>query len=37
MRLMVHTDHALRFLTYLALKKDGLATIAEIAATYGII
>ncbi|MGC2813040.1 MAG: Rrf2 family transcriptional regulator [Bradyrhizobium sp.] len=36
MRLTVHTDYALRLLMYLALKKDGLATIAEIAATYDI-
>src|SRR5579863_9563216 len=36
MRLTVYTDHALRLLMYLALKKDGLATIAEIAATYDI-
>jgi Rrf2 family nitric oxide-sensitive transcriptional repressor len=36
MRLTVYTVHALRLLMYLALKKDGLATIAEIAATYDI-
>ena len=30
------TDYALRLLIYLALKKDGLTTIAEIAATYDI-
>jgi len=36
MRLSVYTDYALRLLMYLALKKDGLATIAEIAATYEI-
>jgi Rrf2 family nitric oxide-sensitive transcriptional repressor len=36
MRLTVYTDYALRLLMYLALKKDGLATIAEIAATYDI-
>jgi Rrf2 family transcriptional regulator, nitric oxide-sensitive transcriptional repressor len=36
MRLTVHTDYALRILMYLALKKDGLATIAEIATTYDI-
>ena len=36
MRLTVHTDYALRILMYLALKKDGLATITEIAATYDI-
>jgi Rrf2 family nitric oxide-sensitive transcriptional repressor len=36
MRLTVHTDYALRLLMYLALKKPGLATIAEIATTYDI-
>jgi Rrf2 family transcriptional regulator, nitric oxide-sensitive transcriptional repressor len=36
MRLTVYSDYALRLLMYLALKKDGLATIAEIAATYDI-
>jgi Rrf2 family nitric oxide-sensitive transcriptional repressor len=36
MRLTVHTDYALRMLMYLALKQDGLATISEIAARYGI-
>jgi Rrf2 family transcriptional regulator, nitric oxide-sensitive transcriptional repressor len=36
MRLTVHTDYALRLLMYLALKNDGLATIAEIAVTYDI-
>ncbi len=36
MRLSVYTDHALRLLMYLALKKDGLATVAEIAETYDI-
>ena len=36
MRLTVYTDYALRLLMYLALKKEGLATIAEIAATFGI-
>ena len=36
MRLTVYTVHALRLLMYLALKKDDLATIAEIAATYDI-
>ena len=36
MRLTVHTDYALRLLMYLALKQDGLATIAEIAVTYDI-
>jgi Rrf2 family nitric oxide-sensitive transcriptional repressor len=32
----VYTDYALRLLMYLALKDDGLATIAEIAKSYGI-
>ena len=36
MRLTVHTDYALRMLMYLAVKQDGLATISEIAARYGI-
>lgn len=36
MRLTVHTDYALRVLMYLALKEDRLATIAEIATSYGI-
>ena len=36
MRLTIHTDYALRLLMYLALKKEGLTTIAEIAATYDI-
>jgi Rrf2 family nitric oxide-sensitive transcriptional repressor len=36
MRLTVYTDYALRLLMYLALKEDGLATIAEIAKSYGI-
>jgi Rrf2 family nitric oxide-sensitive transcriptional repressor len=36
MRLTVHTDYALRLLMSLALKKDGLAIIAEIAAIYDI-
>ena len=36
MRITVHTDYALRLLMYLALKKDRLATIAEIAASYDI-
>jgi Rrf2 family nitric oxide-sensitive transcriptional repressor len=35
-RLTVHTDYALRVLMYLALKEDRLATIAEIAKSYGI-
>lgn len=36
MRLTVHTDYALRVLMYLALKEDRLATISEIAKSYGI-
>lgn len=36
MRLTVYTDYALRLLMYLAVKNDGLATIGEIAASYGI-
>jgi len=36
MRLTVYTDYALRMLMYLALKDDGLATIEEIAESYGI-
>jgi Rrf2 family transcriptional regulator, nitric oxide-sensitive transcriptional repressor len=36
MRLTVYTDYALRLLMYLALKEDGLATIAEVAKSYGI-
>ena len=36
MRLTVYTDYSLRLLMYLALKDDGLATIAEIAESYGI-
>lgn len=36
MRLTVYTDYALRMLMYLAVKDDGLATISEIAARYGI-
>jgi Rrf2 family transcriptional regulator, nitric oxide-sensitive transcriptional repressor len=36
MRITIYTDYALRLLMYLALKEDGLATIAEIAATYDI-
>ena len=36
MRLTVYTDYALRLLMYLALKEDGLATIAEIADRYRI-
>ena len=36
MRLTVYTDYALRLLMYLALKDDGLATIAEVAGKYDI-
>ena len=36
MRLTSYTDYALRLLMYLALKEDGLATIAEVAKTYRI-
>ena len=36
MRLTVYTDFSLRVLMFLALKGDGLATIAEIAKAYGI-
>lgn len=36
MRLTVYTDFSLRVLMFLALKRDGLATIAEIAKVYGI-
>jgi Rrf2 family transcriptional regulator, nitric oxide-sensitive transcriptional repressor len=36
MRLTAYTDYALRVLMYLALKPDGLATIAEIAESYDI-
>jgi len=36
MRLTVHTDYALRMLIYLAVKDDGLATIAEIADRYAV-
>ena len=35
-RLTVYTDYALRLLMYLALKEDGLATISEVAQSYGI-
>jgi Rrf2 family transcriptional regulator, nitric oxide-sensitive transcriptional repressor len=35
-RLTSYTDYSLRLLMYLALKDDGLATIAEVAKTYGI-
>ena len=36
LRLTVYTDYSLRLLMYLALKNDGLATIAEVAESYGI-
>jgi Rrf2 family nitric oxide-sensitive transcriptional repressor len=36
LRLTVYTDYALRLLMYLALKDNGLATISEIANSYGI-
>ena len=36
MRLTVYTDYALRLLMYLAVKDDGLATIAEVAESYGV-
>lgn len=36
MRLTVYTDYSLRMLMYLAVKDDGLATIGEVAAAYGI-
>jgi Rrf2 family transcriptional regulator, nitric oxide-sensitive transcriptional repressor len=36
MRLTVYSDYALRVLMYLAVKQDGLATIAEIAESYAI-
>jgi Rrf2 family nitric oxide-sensitive transcriptional repressor len=36
MRLTVYSDYSLRLLMYLALKDDGLATISEIAKSYGI-
>jgi Rrf2 family nitric oxide-sensitive transcriptional repressor len=35
-RLTVYTDYALRLLMYLAVKEDGLATISEVARSYGI-
>ncbi len=36
MRLTTYTDYALRLLMYVAVKDDGLATISEVAASYGI-
>jgi Rrf2 family nitric oxide-sensitive transcriptional repressor len=36
LRLTVYTDYSLRLLMYLACKEDGLATIAEVAESYGI-
>ena len=36
MRLTIYTDYALRLMMYLAVKDDELATIAEIADSYGI-
>jgi Rrf2 family nitric oxide-sensitive transcriptional repressor len=36
MRLTVYSDYALRMLMYLALRKDELSTIADIAASYDI-
>lgn len=36
MRLTVYTDYSLRMLIYLATKEDGLATISEVARSYGI-
>jgi Rrf2 family transcriptional regulator, nitric oxide-sensitive transcriptional repressor len=36
LRLTVYTDYSLRLLMYLALKENGLATIAEVAESYGI-
>lgn len=36
MRLTVYTDYSIRMLMYLAVKEDGLATIAEVADAYGI-
>jgi Rrf2 family nitric oxide-sensitive transcriptional repressor len=35
-RLTVYTDYALRLLMYLAVKTDGLATISDVATSYGI-
>ncbi len=36
MRLTVYTDYALRLLMYLAVKEGGVATIGEVAESYGI-
>jgi Rrf2 family nitric oxide-sensitive transcriptional repressor len=36
MRLTLYTDYSLRVLMYLGLKRDGLATIAEVSESYGI-
>lgn len=36
MRLTTYTDYALRLLMYVAVKDDGLATISDVAAGYGI-
>lgn len=36
LRLTVYTDYSLRLLMYLALKDGGLATIAEVAESYGV-
>lgn len=36
MRLTTYSDYALRVLMYLALKSDGLSTIAEIAGSYNV-
>ena len=36
MKLSTYTDYALRTLTFLALKEEGLSTIAEISDAYGI-